>query len=103
MTNKHIQREWNKFFRSELNKGVSKSQIKRDLIEKGVSEQYIYLKLKNYEKRSQIKKIAYFSGVTVVLIFVLIVPFIFEKVGITGMIIGGPENTYYVDSLWSDS
>ena len=50
MTNKHIQRKWNEYFESEVDKGMSKAQIRKDLVERGVSNEYIELKLRNYQK-----------------------------------------------------
>jgi len=98
MTNKIIQKEWDKFFKTELNKGLTKTQIKNDLHALGVSEEYIDLKLKNYQKKQDTKQIAYMAVMAVFILFLLSSPFIINRPSTTGAPVGVGGDVFYVDA-----
>jgi SOS response regulatory protein OraA/RecX len=103
MANKDIQKKWNDFFKSHLDRGFTERKIKDQLISRGYKSENVDRLFDNFQKQERFKKKIIVSLAVIFFAMLIFAPFVLHRPTITGMPVGLGGDVYYVDAVNGDN
>lgn len=98
MSTKKLIRKWNHYFNTHLNKGESWSKIRLDLVARhGYKASDVEKLIINYRQDKAKQQKVNAAILIGIILMIMIIPFFIHKPTITGMVLGGGNNTDYLD------